>query len=76
LVGQAQPRSKLERQQDQVYKMPRFMQNKASRYQIQDPKDIGKGNIEQGQIGHRQGTRSNKPRGFTGLHLTIHAFIQ
>jgi len=51
------------------------MQNKALRYQIQDIKNIGKGNIGQGQIKHKQETRSNKPKRFTGLYLTIHTFI-
>jgi len=66
----------LKGQQDQVYKMSRFIQNEVPRHQIQDMKDISKGNIEQRQIRHRQGTRSNKPRGFTGIHSTNHAFIQ
>ena len=42
--------------------MPRFMQNEAPRHQIQDTKDIDKENIGQGQIGHKQGTRSNEFR--------------
>jgi len=66
----------LERQQDQVYKMSRLIQNEAPRHQIQDMKDISKGNIGQRQIRHRQGTRFNKPRVFTGIHSTIHTFIQ
>jgi len=56
--------------------MSRLIQNEAPRHQIQDMKDISKGNIGQRQIRHRQGTRSNKPRVFTGIHSTIHTFIQ
>ena len=66
----------MERQQDQVYKMSRFIQNEAPRHQIQDTKDISKGNIGQRQIRHRQGTRSNEPRGSTRIYSTIHGFIQ
>jgi len=52
------------------------MQSEAPKYRIQDTKDTIKENIGQEQIGYRQETRSNEPRGFTGLYLTIHIFIQ
>ena len=39
------PESKLERWQDQVYKMSEFMQNKTPRYQIQDMENTDNRNI-------------------------------
>ena len=76
MVGQAQPRSQLKEWNNKIYEMSRKLQNKTSRHQVQNQKNIGNKNQRIGQWQNWKRTRQDKPRGFTGIYLTIHSFIQ
>jgi len=61
-----------------VYKIPKEIQDKIPEHYIYIENMEITVNKQQRQriTENKKGTRSNQPRGFTRIHLTIHLFIQ